>query len=314
MKKYLNCTKYLIFSVLFLCGINFYIMHKKTISFDGHTGAYESKQIVYAKILDNCKLYKSSDMSDEIGDYYFYLPSTYFVSIINNISDEICQVQYSNFVGFVFSDFIKKVSFTPVEPELKNISFSIAQNAGTQVWTSPSDNKGNKLTTIPAGTTNIEYISSVSGDIPIGGTVSLWYYARYTPASNSTKVYEGYIYSEATINLTNIPNNLEVEIEKDNNNLDTSISLETPLKIAMIVLICTPFLILIVASIIKATKHLKEKKQLKNTEPNKPSGPTNTSYVRKHKIKQNSDEKFEPIETIEVAFPQYDYIDDDDLL
>lgn len=313
MKKYLYYLKYPTFAFLFLCGINFNIIFKYLTDFSPKATAYESQQIVYAKIEDNCKLYKSNDMSDEIGGCYFYLPSTYFVSIINCINDDIYQVQYSNFVGYVFAKLISKVSFTPIAPELQNISFSIAPNAGTQIWSQPSDSKGNKLATIPSGTANIEYIASSPGDIPIGGNVNLWYYARYTPSSNSTKVYEGYIYSEETTNLTNIPNNLEVEIEEKNSNLDSSISVETPLRIVMIVLICTPFLILIISSIIKATRNIKERKKIKSQTQSSVAQPANTSYVKKRKISKHSD-TFEPVETIEVSFPQYDYIDDDDLL
>ncbi len=314
MKKYCYFIKKATYAILFLCVINLYMLFGNFVCINNFSVGYETQQIVYAKILDNCKLYKTSAMSEDISECYFYLPATYFVSIISCINDDIYQVQYSSFVGYVFSSHINKVSFTPIEPELKNITFGISQNAGTQIWTCPSDSKGNKLTTIPAGTSNIEYISSTAGDIPIGGTVNLWYYARYTPTSNSTKVYEGYIYSEATCNLTNIPNNLEVEIEENSPNLDNSISIDKPLKIVLIILICTPFVILIVASIIKAIPHIKQRKNTIKKSESRQVQPTNTSFVRKHKAKPHADEKFDPIETIEVNFPQYDYIDDDDLL
>lgn len=243
-------------------------------------------------------------MDDTIGQYYFYLPETYFVSVLSSIDEQIYKVQYSSFIGYAFADHLSIVSFTPIEPNLENVTFDILSKVGTQLWDSPSTS-GTKLTNIAAGTTNIEYVASTTGEIPVGGTTNLWYYVRYTPATNSTQFYEGYIYSEAIENLSNIPNNLEVEISNDQPNLNSSISLETPLKIALIIMICIPFAVLICISIIKAAKQ-KQKKVEENTK--KPAA----SYVRK--IKKPVIKNDEPIEKLEVSFPQYDYIDDDDLL
>lgn len=315
MKKYYLFIKYILCAPVFLCAIILNILFIKLPNNIGHSSGYETRQIVYAKVLDNCRLYKTSEMIDDVGQFYFYIPSTYFVSIINELNDQVYQVQYSSFVGYVYSSYLNKVSFTPIDPELCNITFEIVKDAGTQIWSLPSASKGSKLTTIPAGSINIEYIASTTGEIPLGGTVNLWYYARYTPSSNSTKVYDGYIYSEATTNLTNIPNNLEVEIPDTNSTLDNSISLEKPLQIIMIILICLPFVILLFAGLIKLIKHIRSQKQLNSQETPQPK-PANTTYTKKHTIRKqaNFNNSFEPVETIEVAFPQYDYIDDDDLL
>lgn len=281
--------------------------------------ATQTSKITYAKILENCLLFKTSSMSTDISNVYFCLPQTYFVSILSNISENIIKVQYSSYIGFCYADYISVVSFTPSIVELSNITFDINQLAGTQVWSSPSDVKGIKYTTIPAGTTQIEYIASTTGDIPLGGTVNLWYYARFTPASNTTSVYEGYIYSEATNNLSNIPNNLEVETIIDNPLQENTISIDGAFKVVLIILICLPFAILFIASLVKAIKQIKSKKQTLKSEQTTATitTPKNTTcFVKKDKPKVNTylSDNNEDLETIEVAFPQYDYIDDDDLL
>ena len=278
-----------------------------------------TQQIKYAKILPNCYLYKTSSLDQDIKNIYFILPETYFVSVIKIINENVYQVQYSSFVGYCGANTISPVSFTPKDPELLNISFNINSLAGTQVWTEPSVNSGRKLTTIPAATLNIEYIASTTGEIPTGGTSNLWYYARYTPITQATKVYEGYIYSEAITNLSNIPNNLEVELITDNSGqIENTINISDTFKTILLVLICSPFAILIFVFVVKAIKKASSKKQAKrgldNVE-NTNNTFTKTSYVKKRQFNnQINYHKDEPLETIEIAFPNYDYIDDDDLL
>lgn len=282
--------------------------------------ASQTSKITYAKILEDCFLYKNNNMSTDINNIYFCLPKTYFVTILSKINDDIVKVKYSTFVGFCYSSCVSIVSFTPNVAELVGITFDINQLAGTQVWSAPSDTKGIKSTTIPAGTTQIEYIASTTGDIPLGGTVNVWYYARFTPSSNTTSVYEGYVYSEATVNLSNIPNNLEVETTIDTPKLDGAITIDGALKVVLIVLICLPFAILFVVSLLKAIKQLKNKKHSTNINEHTTTPvttPNNKAYfIKKEKPKASNlyDNNNEPLETIEVSFPQYDYIDDDDLL
>ena len=257
-------------------------------------------------------------MNNNINNIYFCLPETYFVAVLNYVSNSIVKVQYNSYIGFCFTDTINIVSFTPQTPFLKNITFDILSNVGTQVWSLPSDTHGTKYTTIPAGTTNIEYISYTNGDIPTGGNINIWYYARYTPASNSTSVYEGYIYSEATINLSNIANNLEVENVPDTTVSNNTISISQTLKIVLIIFICLPFLILFLVSLIKGIRQIKSKNTNRQVSPSSATQTPvqNTSFIKKAKRKSYPliDSKNEDIETIEVSFPQYDYIDDDDLL
>lgn len=272
---------------------------------------YKTDAITYAKANNNCMLFKTQSLSNNLANILFYVPDTYFVSIISKINDNIYKVQYDNYVGYVAADTIDIVSFVPNKATLENIKFDIRQNAGTQIWSLPSDSNGTILTTISADTKQIEYIASTVGEIPIGGTSNLWYYARFTPASHTTTVFEGYVYSEATTNLSHIPNNLEYEVDEPTDINNSTISNNITAQIIMICFICLPFVILFVLACIKTAKFLKLKKlsseQLKISEPSQETKTVMPKQFIKKPRHKNDD-------TIEVVFPEYNYIDDDDLL
>ncbi|MBQ8468674.1 MAG: hypothetical protein IJ542_02840 [Clostridia bacterium] len=267
---------------------------------------YQTETISYAKANKNCLFFRSQSMSDGLVNLWFEIPETYFVSILSKISDTIYRAQYDNYVGYVYADSVSIVSFLPTAPFLKNITFDIKQNVGTQIWSCPSDTTGRVLSTISADTKQVEYIASVNGEIPIGGTSNIWYYAKWTPASSSTSVYEGYVYSESTTNLSHISNNLEYEPEIANQSLNAPIPITSTAQTIMIILIVLPFLILFVLFTIKLSRHILSKRQTK--QPQEPTVSSSPQFVRK--VKKSSEDNPE----LEVVFPEYDYIDDDDLL
>jgi len=178
----------------------------------------------YAKALSDCTLYKSQEMVDDIESIYFQVPETYFVMILETINDKCLKVKYDRFVGFVNVSRIEKVSFVPIVKFLSDVTFDIKSNSGTQVWKLPL--AGSEICTmIPAGTKKINYIASVKGVVPSNGESNLWFYVSYTPDYDSTSVYEGYVYSENTTNLTEIisnketnPVNISDEFERNINN------------------------------------------------------------------------------------------------
>lgn len=319
-----------IFMLLVYCfasaGLIFY---HPTIS-SNTTSAQATK---YAKAKENCVLYKSNNVSDNLQQQYFYVPTSYFVTILENVTQDIYKVAYKDFVGYCKAQDLSAVSFTPSTPYLNSITFDINENSGTQVWSVPSSQLGIKLATIPADSRAIEYIAAINGEVPIGGSSNVWYYARFTPAANVTKVYEGYIYSEEVVNLTHIPTNLEAENEEVAlPNLNSNLSLSSTLRIVLISLICLPFLILFVIALIKGNRKLNQKGQLAASTQAEPeltttaisrTQPTKTLH-RKPNLsalaKKQFTKKYTPEvinqedQAIEVVFPDYTFVDDDDLL
>ena len=275
--------KIIYLGLIFICVFVYGISNKQ---FDKLTSlALKSENIVYAKTKEQCQFFRTESMNQSVSNLWFEIPHTYFVSILSKVTDNIYKVQYNNYVGYVFADTISIVSFLPTTPTLENVTFDIKQNAGTQIWSTPSDSV-RILTTISADTRKIEYVAAISGDIPVGGVSNIWYYAKYTPASYSTSVYEGYIYSESTINMSHIGSNLEYEPEQPTTNIQTSSTLGSTAQVIMIFLIVLPFLILTVLAIIKIARKLKLKQNVQIETTNKQSTNSSPQFIRKPKNKK----------------------------
>lgn len=275
--------------------------------------AYEQDTRTYAKANNNCALYSSTNFNS--STLLFYVPESYFVSLISATDDNKYFVSYNNFSGYVDAENISLVSFVPNTPTLENITFDISTMAGTQIWDSPNTN-GKIFATIPAGTKNIKYIAATLGEIPIGGKTNLWYYAEYTPVSNATKVYQGYVYSESTINISHIALNPESEPQnltftKPNQG---SISLGSAINTTMIVLICLPFAILFIYAIIKMILELVKNRKTKIKNQKLEEHQSSSRPVRALAHKSFTRKKDNLGNAVEVVFPEYNYIDDDDLL
>lgn len=233
----------------------------------------KSETTTYAKALTNCTLYKTSTLNENLDNIYFIIPETYFVTILESVSTDCFKVQYDKYIGYVESNTILIATFIPIVKTLDNITCDIKSTSGTQIWSLPST-EGSVLTTIQAGTSGINYVSMVYGTIPIGGESNLWYYISYTPASNSTNVYEGYVYSENVTNMSEIVANTEINpeiINSENNGADSNIIyISSQLKTIIIALISIPVILLISIILYKIVRMLK-----------------NNTFLRKNQNKSN---------------------------
>lgn len=277
MKYNINMKK--ICSFLLICIIfNLNVGSNKTFA--------SNQKVVYAKVLSNCLFYKTHQMNDTYEDVYFLVPESYFVTILEKINEKCYKVQYKNYIGYVKSEYLVIAIFIPNEKSLDDIKFDIKDTAGTQIWSKPTASSGVILTTIPAGTKQISYISKVVGDIPYGGESDIWYYVSYTPFENSTNVYEGYVYSENTTNLDSIKLNLEenpksLTAEQANNN--SSFNLNSTVKTIIITFITIPIILFFAIILYKIVKKIKE-----NT--NKPffhKNNTNKNFVLMNEFNDN---------------------------
>ena len=206
----------------------------------------KSETTTYAKALENCVLYKSENLTESPDNVFFIVPESYFVILLESVSDECFKVQYQKYIGYVSSKSVIVSTFIPIVKFLDNITFDIKETSGTQVWNKPNTD-GRVLTTISAGSKNIHYIAYVYGNIPSGGESNLWYYVSYTPSPNSTNVYEGYVYSENTTNLSSIVYNTECNpevIENQNNDGDT-FYVSSTIKTIVVVIIAVPIILFI---------------------------------------------------------------------
>ena len=237
--------KLLIKILLFLC----FLCHGES-SHAAYAENVEEKQ--YAKALETCVLYKTKDMILSPDTILFEVPETYFVLILEDTYDGCYKVQYDKYIGYVDSSRVVIASFNPIVKTLSNITFDIKSTAGTQIWSSPTT-KSDIYTTISAGTKNITYIAAVEGMVPSGGESNLWYFVFYTPSENSTNVYEGYIYSENTINLSEIVANTETNPEVISNEAvdDNIIYISSTIKTIIITIITIPVILFFVIILYK---------------------------------------------------------------
>ncbi len=305
-------------------------------------------RIVYGKAKQNCYLFKTSDITDSsFRNVLFIVPETYFVTVLDQINSMICKVEYKNRIGYVSVDSISIVNFVPSVPTLENITFDIPDQVGTQIRVAPvAEDTSNILKVIPASTKSIQYIATIIGEIPTGGTSNIWYYCLYTPSADPTSVYEGYVYSGKTQNLSNIPKNTEAASEippDDANDESNNIVINDLVKGVLIALICIPIVlifILLVSSNRKkklvsddsATLELKPSKKIKLEDFDQESNSKPKSAQRRGTSKTIKSFEGKPLKKKEPVysrfisdfdntpasslpkFPTYEIIDDDDLL
>ena len=223
--------------------------------------AADTNTTTYAKALANCNLYKTRNFGDDYESIYFQIPETYFVIILETVNDGCFKVQYDRFVGYVDSSTVVIATFVPIVKTLTGITFDIKSTSGTQIWTYPTATSKIK-TTILAGTKNIAYIASIYGSVPTGGESNIWYYVSFVPDSNSTNVYEGYIYSENTTNLAEIVANTETNpeiISEETSDDRTIFFLSSTLKTIIIAIVLVPVILFFAIILYKFIKFLKKK-------------------------------------------------------
>ncbi|MBQ9790655.1 MAG: hypothetical protein IJW24_03570 [Clostridia bacterium] len=208
----------------------------------------------YMKCDSSCLFFKTSDITNmNIDNIYFIIPEGYFVKKISEVSSTTIQVSYMNKTGFVMTERVREVDFLPEIKYLQNITFDISSFSGTQLWSVPSTEDSSKILVkiIPAGTKKLTYVAEARGEIPVGSTSPVWFYCYYSPVSDPTSVFEGYVHSEKTSSLSPIPENLEGKIlettESQNQNTSSShTTLPKTVEIVLISLIALPILVILV--------------------------------------------------------------------
>jgi len=281
----------------------------------------------YAKCKANCFLFKTTDISSSnFSNVYFIVPESYFVTILAEVNSLVLKAEYAGKIGYVARDMVEVSTFTPVAPTLEGIKFSIVETAGTHIRKSPTTLENNVLTVIEAGSVNLIYIASVNGEKPAGGNSDVWYYASYSPLSDPTSIYSGYIYSEKVAAIDKIPVNQEKNPETPPPAIDDkvdSVKMSPAVKTVLILLISVPIVLVFVLLVLSNRKprerrhHLDEDNAAKQAPVRRKKSVSDLEGKRFSK-KEKPDFMFvsSPSQKSEVSpsFPTYEVIDDDDLL
>lgn len=277
--------------------------------------AENEETIIYAKVLDDCVLFKNEEMNLEFNNVYFQIPESYFIVVLETISETCLKVQYGKYIGFIDATKVEIAKFVPVVKTLENVTFDIKENVGTKIWQYPTTSS-NVFTTLSAGTKNIVYIASVSGQIPTGGKSDVWFYVYYTPSFDSTNVYEGYVYSENTTNLSEIVFNNEtnpVIISEEMDGNENLIFISTTIKTIVIAVIFIPIILFFAVILFNLIKKLK-----KNTKYSKNNLKKDSDDIEDFSKQQNikSIEKYKNLRLVKnkTVSPDFDNFEDDELL
>lgn len=294
----------------------------------------------YAKIKQNACLYKTSDISNHsFNNVYYILPESYFVVILDKINSLIYKAQYINQVGYISSEDVEIVDFIPTVQFLENITFDILENVGTQLRHLPTASANENIKVyLPAGTSNITYIASINGEIPTGGFSGIWYYCLYSPNNDPTSVYDGYVYSEKTRNLSTIPPNLEgeISINTKDDTYENKVSINKTIKSILIIFICLPIILVFVLLVLQNKRNKKktgsttedflDKNFLSKNENESKNDNENITLKKNGKFckvdelrgcslsRKTTKHKFVDIDEQLPSFPAYEIVDDDDLL
>lgn len=276
--------------------------------------AETTETTTYAKAMVGCNLYKTSEMTGGYENVLFQIPETYFVIILETVNDNCFKVQYDKYIGYVDSSTVTVATFIPILKTLTNITFDIKSTSGTQIWQYPTP-KSNICTTVSAGTKNITYIAYTYGTVPTGGESNIWYYVYYTPDSNSTNVYEGYIYSENTTNLSEIVANTETnpEVIENEKGSDKLIFISSTLKTIVITIVAVPIILFFAIILYKIIKKIKN-----NTKYAKNQNKAEMDFSEENDKNQNTEqmEKYKNMRLLKSKNPSADFDEfgDDDLL
>lgn len=326
-EKLKNIQKILIYflMLILLCLMPCFDFDNENICFATSDEQVSNKR--FAKAKENCFLFKTSDVSSVVcSNVYFCVPESYFVTILAEQSSSVFKVEYKGKIGFVSADTVVVATFVPVVPTLDDVTVDIGESSGTQLRSSPlAQNNSNVLKILPAGTKNLEYVSFISSEKPAHGTSDVWFFVLFFPEDDPTAVFEGYVYSEKTCNLSKISKNLEANPELKNDVLgdEKEIALNRNVKIILLILILIPIVLVFVIVALRSNKILKKKRiENQNVEPeNEEIKPPKTvkffkgkQFVLKNKDQKNDVEFQTEVGGVEPIFPTYEIVDDDDLL
>ena len=234
--------------------------------------AQESK---YAKAHANCTLYKTADVTNnESYNIYFEIPETYFVEILYD-QGNVYKVNYNQTIGYILPQSVTKVSFVPENPVLKNISFSLSE--GTQLRSTPMLLESNIEYILPSNAT-LTYIAQTHGDASGGTNNDIWYYCHYSPVTDPTIVYTGYVYSARVQNLTPIPQNTETDTPVTQPTDTTNTNNQTVMPQKWILLLVSILPCVLVAILLFV--HYKKRKMLANSMQNNVNFAKNSTQMQ----------------------------------
>lgn len=168
------------------------------------TLAEESETKYYAKVMEE-NIYLYSNPFDSSENLLFELPKSYFVILTGKAENDFYVAYYDGVVGYVKRDQVSPMNGIPQTPFAQS-TFRVYDMNGLDMFSSPSYNDENFVTTVPYLTDNLTYYGSITGQVAVPEKSGEWYYCSY---SDGEKSFRGYLYSVFCDKLTKIEENSE---------------------------------------------------------------------------------------------------------
>lgn len=244
--------------ILFVCLIIFLCLVILPLKLDAKIYAdnYTAGSPQYARVKgSNVKLYKTPAAIEDYSNFYFTIPESYFVELLDYENENYFSARYLDCYGYVKISEVQCVSGVPQNPFVTKASFRVFAPNGLELRSSPSQSDGlNVIANINYLETNLQYYGKIDGEEAIAYKGNEWYFCKYTKNGQEQK---GYIYSVFCDLLTTISTNTEILeyvseptfATKETNapaETDTSLSsLPSTTQILIIVAVCVPCVLII---------------------------------------------------------------------
>lgn len=193
----------------------------------------------YACMENGATLY---NYSDGVYAEVAVLPKSYFAAVIKQNDDGYTLVSYMDVSGYIKSDQLKKVDFTP-KYKYADASFTVSNDSQPANLRSRPDHtdKSNILTVMPDGGKG-KVIGSIEGSALIAAAGNTWYYVRYENGGDLTY---GYVYSAHITPVDFGTNSMEREESGSDGGIEDgqeqpSMEMSLPVQIIFIVALCLP--------------------------------------------------------------------------
>ena len=168
----------------------------------------------YRVIDDNTYLYTSPTLEQK----YFLLANTYFVQVLDSVSDKVAHVMYDGIEGYVQTDNMLTCYSIPDTP-YPTQKLDVQDVCNVVLYDAPNDS-AHYVGIVPFNAQDIQYYGCINSQEAISGLGDMWYYVKY--CSFEQGVLCGYVYAPLTKNLSVAQPNLEVVSTQDEQTVDAN--------------------------------------------------------------------------------------------
>lgn len=177
----------------------------------------KAESAAYYRVVDNETYLFLTPLLEQ---QYFLLPNTYFVYVLDMVSDSVAHVKFDDIEGYVNINKMQACYSTPNTPFPSEQHLNIMSVCNVVVYSAPTD-ESQYIGLIPFNATNIKYYGTITGKEAINGFGNIWHYVKFN--SFEQGIISGYVYAALTNELVLAPTNEEIVVTQEQQSVDTSV-------------------------------------------------------------------------------------------